>query len=209
MSDDFSDAFDDWIGGASISKRSLVIFGKPGLYARMQELEREYARAVDHHGGEAALGESDVPRIEAEMEEIVAEWQASKSTWTVRPLSDEQTKAIKAEVGIEPRRPARPPENAPAGDHATYARKFKTFDDAEGEYADAVNLRVIVAAVESIKFADGRTTAGVTLEQLQAMRSALGDVQLQKLINETTLATAEEPVIEAPKSRKSSQADQT
>jgi len=44
MSDDFSDAFDDWIGGASISKRSLVIFGKPGLYARMQELEREYAR---------------------------------------------------------------------------------------------------------------------------------------------------------------------
>lgn len=210
MSDDFSgDAFDEWISGASISKRSVLIYGKPGLYARMQDLERQHRALVDEAGADATLGDTKIADLETEMNEIVAEFQASKSTWTVRPLSEPQTEAITAEVGDEPKRPTPPRQNAPDADVATFDRKSKAYQAASSEYADAVNLRVIAAAVESIEFADGRKADGVTLEQLQAMREALGDIQLQKLINETTLATVEEPVIAAPKSRKNSQVDQT
>src|SRR5690554_2188570 len=56
---DFADVFDEWIGGATIAKRSVPIYGKPGLYAEFQDLERrlELLESLGEDGGEFAGSE--------------------------------------------------------------------------------------------------------------------------------------------------------
>jgi len=210
MSDtDFASAFDDWIGGASINKRSVPIYGKPGLYARWQELDREHRKLTEAANGEGSLGDANVAAIEDEMTALEAEWEASKSVWVVRPISEADRFRIEADMGDAPLKPVQPPAGAPDAERATYERKRKVYELAKNAYADRVNIQIIAAAVESITFADGRVAHGVTVEQIETMRTALGEAQLLRLIAETTAATIEEPTISGPKSLRNSAPDQT
>jgi hypothetical protein len=223
------DAFDDWIGGATVAKRSVAIYGKPGLYAEYQELERERERieAENKAGGEMAG--SGLARVDGRMAEIYDEWMESKSTWIVRALDEDQTKAIEAELGDGPLKPDELVKPAPlpakrteqqAKSHTlrmqeyeaakpAYDEAVKEYEAANDEYVTKLNLHIIAAAVERIDFANGRVQDSITVERLLSLKKKLGERQLLKLINASQLALLAEPEIHAPFSQDSSETDQT
>jgi hypothetical protein len=222
------DAFDDWIGGATVSKRSVPIYGKPGLYAEYQELERERERIEDENKGGGEMAGSGLAKVDARMAEIYEEWMESKSTWIVRALDGDETKAIEAELGegplkpdelVKPELPAKHTEQQ-GRSHTikmqeyeaakpAYDEAVKVYEAANAEYVTQLNLRILADAVERIDFANGRHRDSITVEQLEAMKKKLGERQLLKLIHASQLAHLAEPEIHAPFSPDSSETDQT
>lgn len=223
------DAFDEWIGGATVSKRSVPIYGKPGLYAEWEQLERdiEIAEAAEAGGGEMAGSESK--KLKKRLEEIYYEWMDSKSDWIVRALDEDDLKEITDELEadgivepdklIEPTAPK--PLTAKHSDQQGKAHTLATneYETAKAEYeaalpdhqkavaayADELNLRIISVAVDRIDFASGRTQDTITVEQLRGLKKRLGERQLLKLIQASQLAMFQEPEIHAPFSRDSSE----
>lgn len=108
--------FDEWIDGASPARRSVTIYGKPGLYAEATQLRKdiEVARAVAKDGEMAGSG---LAALQAREEEIYAEWMASKTTWVVERLDEDGADRIRASLEAdgfvdpsEPEIPERPEE---------------------------------------------------------------------------------------------------
>lgn len=227
------DAFDDWLGGATVSKRSVPIYGKPGLYAEWEQIERdiEIAEAAEAGGGEMAGSESK--KLKKRREEIYYEWMDSKSDWIVRALDEDDLKEITNELEadgiVEPERLVEPTKPTPLpGRHSDQQGKAHTlatneYETAKAEYeaalpdhqkavtayADELNLRIISVAVDRIDFASGRTQDSITVEQLRGLKKRLGERQLLKLIQASQLAMFQEPEIHAPFSRDSSEDDPT
>ena len=212
-------AFDDWIAGATVAKRSVVIYGKPGLYAEYEQLERdlEVAKSNEEHGAE--LAGSEVRRIERRMRELYDEWVASKSTWIVHALDDEALTALKEQEPalVEPEAP-KPPEEPVLPERPTvqqqkshelarqayekavaeHAAATKAHDRKHAAYAAEMNFRAIAAAVERVEFPDGRVAGEVSVGQLRAMHARLGEQQLLRLVTAIQLAGLTEPEIPAP-----------
>ncbi len=219
------DAFAEWIGGATIAKRSVVIYGKPGLYADYEQTARdlEIAEAAEADGGE--LAGSQTARLRARMAEIHDEWMASKSIWVVRALTGEELGALsnadetkgytELVAPVEPERPA-PPQALPKSANdtaqrahavamqrheaamAAYAKDIAAYQTAATQYNAELNLRGVVEALVSITFADDRTVEAITVDQLRTMRATLGDIQILRLATAAQAAAIEEPVIPAP-----------
>lgn len=228
---DFADAFDEWIGGATIAKRSVPIYGKPGLYAEFQDLERRQAllESLGEDGGEFAGSESS--KIEQRMRELYDEWQASKSTWTVRAVDSDELDELKVQEPalVEPTPPEKPdaPAPLPAKHDAAEAKRFTldtqkhraAMDQYEAAVADyepkakAYSLelayRTIAACVVKVEFADGRTIDHVTVEQVRRLRESLGERQILSLTTAAQLAALQEPEIPAPFSPRTSQDETT
>lgn len=226
---DFDSIFDDWIGGATIAKRSVPIYGKPGLYAEYQELERRL-ELLDSLG-ETEFAGSESSQIERRMRELHDEWQASKSTWTVRAVDFDELDELKAQEPalIEPKEPERPTAPAPlpakhdvqdAKRHTLETQKYRAemdqYDAAMAEFepkVKAFNLelgyRTIAATVVKVEFADGRTLDRVTVEQVRRLRETLGERQIQSLITAAQLAALQEPEIPAPLSQRTSEDETT
>lgn len=228
------DAFDEWIGGATVSKRSVPIYGKPGLFAEYEDLERQREKAVDEQKGGAELGGSGIVAIDERLAEIYEEWMASKSTWTVRALDEDEIKAVGATVDeaigeepVEPKpehpKPADLPKNhsdQQAKSHTIKMQAYeaakpahdaalKVYAEAHKAYIDELNFHLIAAAVERIEFANGRVQSEITVEQLRALKKRLGERQLMSLLNAAQLAIYVEPEIPAPFSNRDSEDDPT
>lgn len=205
---DFPDVFDDWIGGASIATRSVAIHAKPGLYADYQKLERELKIAEDMTKGETSIGDTGVDDVLEKMKALYDEWMASKSTWIVQAISEDQVKAIRETVPF----PEPPPPVADDADKAVKSAHDKAIEVHNADFTKAnneANLLILVDAVTRIEFADGRTVDGVTADQLRKMRSTLGSRQMLSLVQAATLAALEEPEIPSPFSQRSSKTDRT
>ena len=172
---DVDDAFDDWLSGASINKRSVEIYAKPGLAAEFGQLERDLARAreVEEQGAEMAGRES--AHIEARMAELYEEWMASKSVWTVRGVNGAMMDRVREEVpDLEPlvaptkpeplRKGATPQESkshtlamkAYEKERAEYEAALPARERAEARHADERNLRYMAACIEKVELPDGR-----------------------------------------------------
>lgn len=76
---DFDDAFDARIGGASLTKRSVIVYAKPGLAAEADALQRELATLSDVEIEESMAGDPRQAEITERLGEIYDEWMASKS----------------------------------------------------------------------------------------------------------------------------------
>lgn len=227
------DAFDDWIGGATVSKRSVPIYAKPGLYAEWEQIERDIEIAEAEEAGGAELGGSESSKLKKRREEIYYEWMDSKSDWIVRALDEDDLKEItdelEAEGVVEPAALKEPVEpKALLAKHsdqqgkahtlatneyetakAEYDAKLPDHQKAVTAYADELNLRIISVAVDRINFAAGRTQDSITVAQLRGLKKRLGERQLLKLIEASQLAMFQEPEIHAPFSRDSSEDDPT
>lgn len=230
---DEGDAFDDWIGGATVSKRSVPIYAKPGLFAEWEQVERDIEIAEAEEGGGKEMGGSESSRLKARLEEIYHEWMESKSDWVVRALDEDDLKeiveALKEEGTEEPEALPRPVEPKPLpAKHSDQQGKAHTlatneYDAAKVEYdaalpdhqkavsayADELNFRIIAVAVDRITFASGRVQNEINVAQLRKLKKTLGERQLLKLIEASQLAMFQEPEIHAPFSRDSSEDDQT
>lgn len=214
---DFGDAFDAWIGGATLAQKSVDIYGNPGLFAEYEQLDRELkiAKAAGE-SEEASMGDSRVADIEERMVALYGEWMASKSTWTVRGLPKPDSKELSEKY---PDRPL--PELADDADDtakAAYAAAVVAYD----ANVDARNYAVLERTVMKIQFGDGRVMEAVladdevmiakpaiTAAQLAKLRERLGEVQYIKLIGASKLAALKEPVIPAPFLRSNSKGDKT
>lgn len=206
---DFANAFDDWIGGASVSSRSVAIYGKPGLYAEYQKLERELAIAESTAKGEASIGDGAVDDVLGRMEALYEEWMASKSTWIVQAISEDKIGEIRDTVPFPDEPPAVADDADDAVVKAEHAKARAVFEKQFAKAQSESNMLILAAAVTRIEFAGGAVADGVTVDQLQSMKKALGSRQMLTLIQTATLASIEEPEIPSPFSRRSSKIDQT
>lgn len=226
------DALDEWLAGATIAKRSVPIYGKPGLIAEIQELERQAAK-VEQLEAEEALGDDEAEEIQARFDELHQEYIDSKSTWTVRALGDDDFERLGVElaaaVGEKPVVPVEPTQPAPlpakrtatqVGKHqaamaeyeakkASYDADVEAFEKAYAHWITERNLRQVVAAVVKIDFADGRSVDSIDLDRLRTLSKILGDRQILALLAAIRAAMSEEPEISAPFSRRSSQDETT
>lgn len=216
---DFGDVFDDWIGGATLAKKSVDIYGRPDLYAEFEKLDRQLKAelAVRGDDDEPAMDDSVVSDLEQQLVDLYEKWEASKSTWTVRAMPRDAGKAIAREhpdqTAVEPL-----PEDA---DETAVAAHQSAVDAFEAQ-SDARNYAILEQVITRIEFSEGRVIEAViaddghtmvrpaiTTKQLATMRARLGDWQYIKLIQASKLAASTEPVIPAPFSRTSSRSDQT
>lgn len=205
---DFENAFDDWIGGATISKRSVLIYGKPGLFADFEQLEREHNVASEIEKHEKSLGGTELAAIEVKMQTLYDEWQASKSTWVVRALDADQFEELRAQFDA-PDEPVEPAKGADDAAKAAYAKAVKAYERETIRIANELNLAIIAKAVTRIEFANGKSADSISVEQLRTMGKRLGERQLLSLINASQLAMYQEPEIPAFFSRDSSEEDLT
>ena len=196
-----SGALDEWIDGATVAKRSVPIYGNPGLYAEYEDLERKLSAAkLQSDADDESLGDAGVQEVEQQMRDLLERFRASKATWTVRALADEDLKAIRAAVDW-PTEPKKPDESDPEKANmlqAAYDAALKEYEEQMAKLGDQVNLEILAKAVCSIEFADGRHSDGVTVEQLQRLRQKLGERQLLTLIQISQRVTYEEPKVPAP-----------
>lgn len=235
--EDFGGAFDNWLSGATLSRKSIDIYGQPGLFAEFERLERELkvaekAQAARRAKDKAAAGGDDeasledehvetpedlaVEALEKKLADLYEKWMGSKSTWTVRALP----KSVWRKLGEEhPERPA--PELAKDADE-TAKRAHRAAVLEWEKAADARNYAILGQAVVEISLASGQVRTAVedpetklieeplvTPEQLVRLRTQLGEWQLIELISASKLAATKEPVIPAPFLRSSSRTAET
>ena len=172
------DTFDlmDWIESGTVARRQVVIHNNPALADEFTALEDQLAEAektTKDASGDAPMSQDD-PRdaIRAQMEALWERWEASKATWTVRALSQDDVEATyEPETGIPaPKAPIAPPEKA--GDRARerFMEQVKAFTIAKTDADRDRRLYLIAAAVVSVETTRGVATS-VTVPQLKALRA--------------------------------------
>lgn len=215
---DFDDAFDAWIEGGAVAQRSVVIYGKPQLYAQFQDLERQMTNLTAAIGKDGTQGDSAMAELEGQYQALYDEWMAAKSTWYVHALSDDDKTLVRNGIPDFDRLPA----------DATDADKAKRSREIEAAQVEA-NLRTVAVGTLRIDL------AGTTLQlppitkvidgddaskkqamkdvdrivhKLRAMVRKIGDEGVLKLL--TAIAEAAETQVDlpAPKSRKRSESAQ-
>ena len=220
---DFDDAFENWISGASLTRRSVIIYGKPSLAAEAESLERERQALMDAEVESSAGGNPRLLEVEERLIEIHAEWEASKSEWIVEDISpvvnevEEATgpRPVAPEPLSEPLLPRGATETQKRA-HTVAVQRYEAAKPAHdalvADYEAAVNkwhesytLHLIARAVVEVRFSDGRTADGVTVERLQKLRHAVGELQVSRLSDAVRQAMLSEPVMTAPFSRRDSE----
>lgn len=208
---DFGDVFDAWIGGASIAKRAVTIYGQPGLRAEYDKLEAELrlAEAEVEQGVEMAGGEAAA--IRAKMGDVHARWVASKSLWTVQAIEPSRVEELRLEdpVLVEPVAPAPVPDDAPEAVRAAAQTAVEAYRLALVRHRLEVAFRVAAEVVETIEYTDGRTQTGITVDQLRRLAGVLGSTQVFRLSNVAQVSGAGEVTVPAPFSRPSSSSTET
>lgn len=214
---DFDDAFDAWLEGGHVARRSVVIYSKPHLYAEFQDLERRMRGLVAALGKDVSQSDPEMEALEADYERVYEQWMASKSTWYVHQLSPEDTKLVTASIPVLEALP----KDASDAAKATRARKV----EAE---QNELNLRTVAVATLQLKIGDkvidlppiskvdedDPATMKKALKdverivsKLRGMVRTIGDDGVLKIIEAIALAGRDDE-IPAPKSRKPSESDQ-
>lgn len=202
---------DAWIDGVSAAQRSVPIYGRPDLFGRYEELQRQIT-ALEHatKGGEGSVtDQEELAALYAEHDALYEKQRASKTTWYVQALDSDVIAAINAEHPVPdlPPAPAEPAANAPQSvrdkHRAALKRhqaKVEKITPKRAEAADARNIALIAAAVVRIADYTDRTVAtSVTIDQLRALQGKpFGAIQLGSLLTASFQAKAGEPVIPAP-----------
>lgn len=166
----------DWIETGTIARRTVVVHNDPAAADRFLELEKRLAElGFDDEDdlADAPLGSpsvsSEVDAIRREHAELYARWEASRATWTVRAVSEEEVEAIVAAIPA-PKMPVPPLEKAGRAAHEAYYQKVAEYTEAKKKFDDEVNLAIIARAVEKVETAQG-TARGVTVDQLRKLKA--------------------------------------
>jgi hypothetical protein len=167
---------DAWIDGSKPTERSVTLVGRGDLVAEAEAVLRRYEVAKQIPEGDRGITDDTPASLEARLEELYAEMEASRSTWYLHALRPEEQDA---------------------------ARKAAEEAAAEGKTPE-YTAYLIAAAVSRIVRPDGATVQSVTPDQVLRIRATLGDNEVVRLVHALSLAMNEEPKIQAPFSRTSS-----
>ena len=189
------DWFSDWLDAGTVAQRSVEIYGRPDLFAKFEALERRLAVAQEvEESGDKMLGDTGVDTIEAELEELYNQYQASKTTWYIRALTSAEFDKIKDDCGF-------PDDlNEDATDEEKRAHK-KATERANTKANHEVVARSLVKVENPNNEVVKETITAAEVERLQAQ---LGDPQILRLVAAAMVAMTQEVSIPVPLSRKNS-----
>ncbi|TSI12629.1 hypothetical protein [Brevibacterium aurantiacum] len=201
------DWFDSWLETGTVSQRSVDVYGRPDLYAQYENLERQYAiaQAKEKNGPERDLTEMSASnQILEDMEKLYAEWTKSKTTWYIRALNEDEIDAIKDEIDFptEPQFKSGIAEDAKKKVQAKYERE-KTRADAQSNY------RMVASALVKVTNQAGDVVKeSITANEVEQVRSKIGDLQILRLTAAAMVASTQEPTMPVPLSPTNSNDDQ-
>lgn len=186
--------FSQWLESGTVAQRSVEIYGRPDLFARFESLDRKLAVEREVADSEESMSSSTVDDIEEEMRKLYEQWQASKTTWYIRALSEDEIESTKDECGF--------PDDLP--DDASDEAK-KAHEKATEEAQDQANYKLIAKALVKVEGPDGDVVkTEITADQVKVMKDKFGTVQILRLAAAAMAATTQEVSIPVPLSRKNS-----
>lgn len=183
---------DAWIAQAARPQRTVTIYARADLIARLDEIDAEVTRLRRTHAqqasaaGDASLEDAApdtggrIAALEAEWDATAAQFSASAMPVTIRGLTEaEQAAAVRAAGTSDP----------------TLAKA------QNAEWAELVGLHIVAAAIVS---------PHMTLDQVRAVHARIGGAAFAPLANAVRALTNQAPVVPAtPFSKPSSQAART
>lgn len=190
--DDFD--LDEWLSTGTLARRAVEIFNDPALAAEYDVLAIRLAEAqsAEPQDEEASVGGGGaVEDILTEMRALHEKWQASKATWTVRALTEDEVAGL-TEQHPDPEIPAilagDKPEPGTPEHEARLAEGQRYLAEREKASTERYLAMIALAVVE---VATPRGTAkNVTLEQVRRLRTRPhGKAQTQRLIDAIVSAT--------------------
>jgi len=168
---------DAWIDGSKPTERSCTITGRGDLVAQAETLLRRYEAAKRTPDTERGINDDTPESLAAAMEDLERQLDASRSTWVLSALTPEQVEAARKAADA-----AKP-------------------TDGDPEYT----AHLVAAAVVRVVQPDGAVAEHVSVEQILRLRARLGDAVMMRLAETMSRAMSEEPSIQAPFSRTSSE----
>jgi hypothetical protein len=206
--DDFD--LDEWLSTGTLAKRAVEIYNDPALVAEFDILSQRLtaAQAANPSGAEETMAGGPVSDIIEEMHRLHARWEASKATWTVRALTEDEVRAI-VDAHPDPvipeiiRTPKKPGE--------VWSDEQLAAGAAHLEAREAVmterNLAMIALAVTEVRTPKG-VRRSVTIEQVRKLRSRPhGKAQATRLVQAVESATSGEVEVPRPTSPGRSDSD--
>lgn len=207
-------AFDllDWIESGTVARRQVVIHNNPRvaeefatIEARLAELGHTDDETGDGTVRDEPLGgsveDAEIEQLLAAREDVEARWEAARSTWTVRAVSQEEVEASFDEVP-PPKPPLRPKnfDAAPDKIRAAFVEASAKHQRANAKANEDRQIVLIATALVSIETARGTATS-VSVDALRALRSKPhGKQWIDKLYAAVDAATSEDPEVPRPTS---------
>lgn len=208
------DAFDllGWIESGTVARRQVVIHNNPRLAEEFAAIEARLAELgyTDDETGDGAVGDeplggsaedAEIEQLLAAREGVEARWEAARSTWTVRAVSQEEVEASFDEVP-PPKSPLRPKnlDAAPDRIRAAFVEASASHHRANAKANEDRQIVLIATALVSIETARGTATS-VSVDALRALRSKPhGKQWIDKLYAAVDAATSEDPEVPRPTS---------
>ena len=200
--------FDAWLKNGTTAVRTVELHNDRAIPDQLEILDarRKVAMAVIESGESSEADAAEVAAIDAEMDALYERWEASKETWVVRALADEEIDEITDAHPAEPM-PKKPGRDAQPKTVTAYEQKMQAWAKRQKPYRLKVNCAFLELAVVRVETARGVAT-GITAEQLKAMHDLpgrQGDITVLMEAASLALKSNVEPPV--PFSRRASETD--
>lgn len=192
---------DEWLSTGTLARRAVPIYNDPSLAAEFDVLAQRLSELeAMTKGDESSVGESaEITEVYEQMTAVHERWEASKATWTVRALTEDEVKAI-AEEHPDPEPPEILRAKRESGQVWSDEQRAEgqAFLAAREEALTERNLAMIALAVVEVATSRGSANS-VTVEQVRKLRGRPhGKQQVQRLIEAVTSATTGDIEIPRP-----------
>ncbi len=214
---DFDSEIDSWIAGGTVTKRSVEIYLDKAVHAEIDALLREHdllERELSQVGGDESLSDPRLADLNARLEKLRDRREASKTTWIVRALTEDDFSEVRGQLPDAPEFPDAPevpaalPEDATDADRAEHERamaavrasqaEWEQYEQDSSEWTAQFNMVSVAKAVDEVRHANGKVAQGVTVKTLEGLRAKFGSKPLTRLMEAAAAASMEEPEIPGP-----------
>lgn len=192
---------DEWLSSGTLARRSVPIYNDPSLAAEFDVLSQRMSELeAMTKGDESSVGESaEITEVHEQMTAVYERWEASKATWTVRALTEDEIKAT-TEEHPDPEIPEIIRAKRESGQVWSDEQRAEgqAYLAAREEVMTERNLALIALAVVEVSAPKGRRTS-VTVDQVRTLRARPhGKQQVQRLIEAVNSATSGDIEIPRP-----------
>lgn len=194
---------DAWLDGAEKPEERVIIYQRPNLASKLDELERELEIELD--GDDESLGNARADALKSEIAEVYGKLVDSEGTIVVTSLSRDEID----ELGLKARDTAREAADKAANDarkmmaeqitregvkdakEKTELLRRASREASASVIAQETSLHVLAAAITEPK---------MTRDQVKRLGDKIGDGQLQKIMAAFNRVSSDAPKVTAPKS---------
>lgn len=204
---------DAWLDGAKRTERAVTVYARADLLADIDRLEAEKATEEAANGLERSFGDLATPaRIQAKIDALYVQMDASKLELRVGTLVDDELEAIRTKTQAEIK--------GDLDEAAKNAREDAKVQCKRAEITAVNDINQIVrnAAMAAVKATldrevNIRTVAAalvhprMSVDQVRKLYAKIGDAQVGLISKAYTRASIETPQVQVPKSLAPSHSD--